>query len=277
MNKNCTKEKPLEIVFEMVPYINTFFDNDVLIFISDLEKILYYQPSKEIDTKTQIGEPLLKGGAQEKAIKTGKVIIEDVPKELLGTPFKSYIIPIKENEKVVGGISIGKSISKRERVVNIIKDIVQAVSTMSGSVENIFSGVEELTQMNIDIMEKSKEACQNAQNTDEIINFIKEVSSQTNLLGLNASIEAARAGEHGRGFNVVASEIRKLSQSSNDSIGKIDEIIKNISTSIESISTEIQKLNSISEIQSTAVKDINEAVNDLNTTAKLLDKLALEL
>lgn len=277
MNKNCTKEKPLEIVFEMVPYINTFFDNDVLIFISDLEKILYYQPSKEIDTKTQIGEPLLKGGAQEKAIKTGKVIIEDVPKELLGTPFKSYIIPIKENEKVVGGISIGKSISKRERVVNIIKDIVQAVSTMSGSVENIFSGVEELTQMNIDIMEKSKEACQNAQNTDEIINFIKQVSSQTNLLGLNASIEAARAGEHGRGFNVVASEIRKLSQSSNDSIGKIDEIIKNISTSIESISTEIQKLNSISEIQSTAVKDINEAVNDLNTTAKLLDKLALEL
>ena len=277
MEKNLTQAKSIQILFDMVPYINTFFDEDVLIFISDLEKILYYQPSKEIDTKTKAGEPLLKGGAHERALKTGKIIVEDVPKELLGTPFKSYIVPLKENGKVVGGISIGKSVSKRQAVIAVINDMVQALSTMSGSMDNIFSGVEELSKVNEGVMEKSREATMKAKDTDEIVNFIKGVSSQTNLLGLNASIEAARAGEHGRGFNVVASEIRKLSTSSNESIGKIDEIIKNISSSIESINTEIQKVNLISGVQNDALKEMNEAVIHLNETAKFLDKLALDL
>ncbi|WP_169089600.1 methyl-accepting chemotaxis protein [Paenibacillus sp. PL91] len=57
---------------------------------------------------------------------------------------------------------------------------------------------------------------------------IKEISSQTNILALNASIEAARAGQHGKGFQVVAERVKKLSSESAEAISQIDELVAQV-------------------------------------------------
>lgn len=77
-------------------------------------------------------------------------------------------------------------------------------------------------------LEKAIEASKVADQISILSKSIKDIISQTSLLSLNASIEAARAGEYGRGFSVVAEEIRKLSEQSQNNIIQIDEVTKKV-------------------------------------------------
>ncbi len=110
-----------------------------------------------------------------------------------------------------------------------------ALSQITKSSNEVLKTIQNVALTNSDILENVEKTNNEAKNTDEILEFVKNIANKTNLLGLNAAIEAARAGESGKGFNVVATEIRKLSKSSAESINKIEDIIKNIQLSVSNI------------------------------------------
>lgn len=265
----------LNSVYNYVQYIDIFFDNDIEIMITDLDKVLYYQGSKEINGKIVEGSEA--GKFVKDAMAKGEIDIKVIPEDFLGVSFKSYMIPIKDGTKVVGSIAIGKSLSKKTSVTNITTELISALSNIEKSIHEISKGVKALANMNNDILEETNIANSMTKDTDSILDFIKSISYQTKLLGLNASIEAARAGDYGSGFNVVAKEIIKLSKSSSESVVNIDTVIKDISNAIEKINEKVVNAENVSNKQSDALQEMISSIGQLNSTASLLGDLADKL
>lgn len=259
---------------KVIPYMAVFFDNAASIAITDRERYIINQSCLGLQLKAEPGDPIPEGGAAYKAIQTGKMTISVVPKEVYGVPFKSYALPIKENDTVVGCILLGKSLQKSSDLNEAYKNQSLALHHISGAINEVSSGLQDVVAMSNEIQKEANEADENTGTTDEILSFIRGIASQTNLLGLNAAIEAARAGEHGKGFNIVAQEIRKLASSTNDSIKQIDFVLKQIRNSIKEISTKINTANDIYQSQATSFEEIVASVEELTLSAKVLEDMS---
>lgn len=178
--------------------------------------------------------------------------------------------------------AITQSSTSIEEMIGSINSVSEAVSKMSNEFAELSAATTDGILKNTIVNELLQTILEQSKSLQETNTVIASISSQTNLLSMNAMIESAHAGESGKGFAVVAEEIRKLADTSGIQSKNIGENLKmiaeNITKVVESATASTKSFETVAkktDITSTVVAEITNAMNEQTAGSKqILDALS---
>lgn len=160
--------------------------------------------------------------------------------------------------------SLNKIVDKENKNKKQLEDAIKIIDKSYENVENTSKGITQSLSKFEDVKDKGVKLGDRAQNINEIVGIVSQISEQINLLALNASIEAARAGEAGKGFSVVAEEVKKLAEQTDSAV---EDINVNLSTFVKEIEGLVDNIEDQYGVLSNEIGNL-KSVQDLSYKAK---------
>ena len=157
--------------------------------------------------------------------------------------------------------SIAEDATEQGRAV--VRTTTENITTLAGKMKDSMPIVEQLSS--------------DSENIAAVLQVIRSIAEQTNLLALNAAIEAARAGEQGRGFAVVADEVRGLAGRTAQSVEEIEGVIAQLQKATGEVVVAMQESSEMAADYSTQVQQAMEALDKIGSSISEINMMSTQI
>ncbi|WP_397386423.1 methyl-accepting chemotaxis protein [Paenibacillus sp. RRE4] len=269
----------VDALLKALPYISLILREPASLTVYDHEKVLDVIMTEKFNLGFEKGMKLIDSYQNYAVLKNGReATLSTLPKEVFGVELDTLNVPIfDDNNNVVAVFCVSYDQSNQNQLEDIIQENQDINANLVDMVQHVAAHAEELQATSEQILENTRLAVQNSSQINKVAGFIREISEQTNLLGLNAAIEAARVGEAGAGFGVVASEVRKLSVDAKQATTDIDASLKDVQQVIQQMEVEVSQIAASSQEQANLVASFTDVIEKLNDTGARMKALSEQL
>ncbi|WP_025682810.1 methyl-accepting chemotaxis protein [Paenibacillus maysiensis] len=226
-----------------IPTVRADLNRYALFDVATVNTYMRQSSGKSLVYDFKAGDPLPDVYRDFKMLVGGEKTRKRYAAEVFGIAADAYFHPIKnEQNEIEAVLCITYSMDNQDQLKKLMRQAEDVTSKLIEGIQHVAAHSEELSATAEEILSNTKKAVEDSSNVTEVAGYIKEISEQTNLLGLNAAIEAARMGEAGAGFGVVATEIRKISTGTKEATGRIEQSLQAVRQSVYNMEQEITQI-----------------------------------